>query len=83
MAPKDVSLEDVKENLMKHIRALAIYYGDRTALGLARKYVCWYCKNLRDARRFRERYVRIDNMPQALAEIENFFDQNNGTGRNE
>ncbi len=83
MAPKEVSLEDVKENLMKHIRALAIYYGDRTALGLARKYVCWYCKNLRDARRFRERYVRIDNMPQALAEIENFFDQNNGTGRNE
>lgn len=83
IAPKDVSLEDVKENLMNHIRALAIYYGDRTALGLARKYVCWYCKNLRDARRFRERYVRIDNMPQALAEIENFFGQNNGTGRNE
>ena len=47
------------------------------ALGLSRKYVCWYCKNLRDARKFREKYVRIDNMADAIGEINNYFNEEN------
>lgn len=71
--PPETEIKQIKDALLKHLKGLLSYYGERTALGLARKYVCWYCKNLRDARKFREKYVRIDNMIQALEEIDNFF----------
>lgn len=69
----EISLPVVKNTLISHIKSLEEYYGPKTALGLSRKYVCWYCKSLRDAKRFRERYVRINDIKTALDEIENFF----------
>ena len=75
--PPETEIKQIKDALLKHLKGLLSYYGERTALGLARKYVCWYCKNLRDARKFREKYVRIDNMIQALEEIDNFFTDEN------
>jgi len=71
--PAEISLPVVKNTLISHIKSLEEYYGSKTALGLSRKYVCWYCKSLRDAKRFRERYVRINDIKTALDEIENFF----------
>ena len=64
----------VKELLLEHIKALVEYYGEALALPLSRKYVCWYCKSLRDAKRFREKYVRINNFAEALQEINEYFD---------
>ena len=69
----EVSIDVIKATLVRHINELKLYYGEKLALGLSRKYVCWYCKFLRDARKFRETYVRIDNMDDALAEIDKFF----------
>ncbi len=75
--PKGVDIGKIKNTLLKHIEGLEEYYGEKLALALSRKYVCWYCKNLREARKFREKYVRIGNLEQAVAEIENFFIQDN------
>ncbi len=73
ITPKPISIEVVKHTLLEHIKGLSDYYGEKLALALSRKYVCWYCKNLRDARKFREKYVRIDNMAEAFLEIDKFF----------
>ena len=73
--PQPVPVPLVKQALLTHIKELVDYYGEKLALGLSRKYVCWYCKNLRDARKFRETYVRINNLPDALAEINRYFDE--------
>lgn len=67
-------LEVVKKTLLTHIKGLVDYYGERLAIGLSRKYVCWYCKNLRNACRFRENFVRINELSAAEAEINRFFD---------
>lgn len=75
--PTNPSINLVKDTLLRHINELSNYYGEKLALALSRKYVCWYCKTLRDARKFRETYVRIDNMEQAITEINNFFDEKN------
>lgn len=75
--PKVVDIGEMKNTLLRHIEGLEEYYGEKLALALSRKYVCWYCKNLREARKFREKYVRIGNLEQAVAEIENFFIQDN------
>lgn len=77
IAPEKISIEVVKATLLSHIKGLEEYYGEKLALALSRKYVCWYCKNLRDARRFRETYVRINDMAEALAEIDKFFREDN------
>ena len=77
IVPNPVSINIVKQTLLYHIHELSNYYGEKLALGLSRKYVCWYCKNLRDARKFRETYVRINNMEQAIVEINNFFNEEN------
>ena len=63
----------VKAALLTHIKELTAYYGEKLALSVSRKYVCWYCKNCRDARKFRENYVKINNFPEAYAEIDRYF----------
>ncbi len=76
-AEPEVSRELVKQTLLAHIKELTDYYGEKTALALSRKYVCWYCKNMREARKFREVYVRINDFATALAEINRYFDNYN------
>ena len=71
--PQKMTVEKIKNVLEKHIQSLCEYYGERTALQLSRKYVCWYCKGLFDAKRFREIYTKIDNLAEAKAAIENYF----------
>ncbi len=74
VTPARISPALVKDTLLTHIKELTAYYGERLALAVSRKYVCWYCKNCRDARRFRENYVRINNFADAFAEIDRYFD---------
>ncbi len=65
--------KDIYQTLLKHIYYLRDYYGPNTALGLSRKYVCWYSKNFFEAKKFREAYMKISDFTQAIHEIENFF----------
>ncbi len=67
-------VRQIKETLLEHIRGLVDYYGKELALPLSRKYVCWYCKNLRDAKRFREKYVKINDFSEALLAVNEYFD---------
>ena len=71
--PQNISISATKEILLRHIKELISYYGEKLALPLSRKYVCWYCKNLRDARKFRENYVRINNFDAAFEAINDYF----------
>ena len=64
---------EIKEILMRHIKLLREYYGDHTALQLSRKYVCWYSKGLHDAKRFREQYIKINDLDKALEAVEEYF----------
>lgn len=72
--PEPVSPDYIKEVMLRHIKNLESYYGERTAISLSRKYVCWYCKGLRNACRFREKFVLINDMKQAYNSINEFFD---------
>ncbi len=72
--PTSLPIKVVKEALLTHIKELTEYYGEKLALSISRKYVCWYCKNFRDARRFRENYLKISDFESAFAEIDRYFD---------
>lgn len=72
--PQTIPISVVKNTLLTHIKELIAYYGDRLALAVSRKYVCWYCKNCHDARKFRENYVKINDLTEAYQEIDRYFD---------
>lgn len=72
--PEPFLPQKIKAVLLRHIDGLCDYYGERTALQLSRKYVCWYCKGLHDAKRFREQYTKINNLEAALAAVNAYFD---------
>lgn len=72
--PSPIPVSEIKSFMLKHIEALREYYGAEMGLAISRKFVCWYCKNLRDAKRFREIYTKINDYQQALEVIDNYFD---------
>lgn len=71
--PQDISQERIKTVVLGHINRLCEYYGEKLALALSRKYVCWYSKNFHDAKRFRENYMKINDYQTALDEVERYF----------
>ncbi len=73
--PVKPSTAEIKKTLLQHIKNLIAYYGEDMALQISRKYVCWYCKGLRDAKRFRENYMHITDYQMAYDEINNYFDE--------
>lgn len=72
--PQSPDIQTIKRTLLQHIEYLTEYYGSHMALQISRKYVCWYCKGLRDAKRFREIYMHITDYQQAYDEINAYFD---------
>ncbi len=72
-APIEFTVTQIKEVMLKHLSSLCEYYGEKTALPLARKYVCWYCKGLRGACRFREKFVTVTTLSDGLRAIDEYF----------
>ena len=71
--PKEKDILSIKTIILRHIDLLVQYYGQQTALQLSRKYVCWYCKGLHDAKKFREKYIHINNLSVAITAIDEYF----------
>lgn len=74
IAPRNISVAETKAALLTHIKELKAYYGDKMAVAISRKYVCWYSKNLYEAKKFRETYTKINDFDDAIAEINRYFD---------
>lgn len=72
--PHKYTALETKNILLRHINNLIEYYGEHMALPISRKYVCWYCKGLREAKSFREQYMRITEYNQAFELINAYFD---------
>ncbi len=66
-------ISDIEQTLISHISALLDYYGETVALGLTRKYICWYSKTLKDAKKFRENYMKINDFDTAFESIKEYF----------
>ncbi len=68
------SARKIYDTLLRHMAYLKDYYGAKIALGLSRKYVCWYCKKLYEAKKFRETYMHITDFDLAMKEIKSYFE---------
>lgn len=79
--PQPIPVSEIKAFLLKHIQELSSYYGQDMGLAISRKFVCWYCKNLRDAKRFREIYTKLNDYDAAMKAIDEYFDSFAGEER--
>lgn len=70
LAPMKKNVYDV---LMRHLGYLKEYYGPKVALGLSRKYVCWYSKSCFDAKKLREAYMKITDFDKATEILQDYF----------
>ena len=71
--PDKISPEENLNTVLNHIELLKAYYGEKLAIALSRKYVCWYSKNFHDAKKFRENYMKINDYGEAVSEINAYF----------
>ena len=72
--PEAMSVDTIHKTLLTHIKELVGYYGERLAMPISRKFVCWYCKDMQGARRFRENYIKISSFNEALDLANCFFE---------
>lgn len=68
-----VSVTELKEALLQQLADMVEFYGKEMAVAISRKYVCWYSKNLRDAKKFRETYTKIYDYEVAVKAINDYF----------
>ena len=67
------SLTQIKATMLKHLRLLTDYYGEKSGMAISRKHINWYVKGLHEAKAFREQYTKLNELNAAEDLIENFF----------
>lgn len=73
ITPKPIPVKELKEALLQQLSDMVDFYGTEMAVAISRKYVCWYSKNLRDAKKFRETYTKIYDYNLAVQTINDYF----------
>ena len=70
---KTRSIVEIRDALLQQLNDMVDFYGKEMAVAISRKYVCWYSKNLRDAKKFREMYTKIYDYDVAINTINDYF----------
>lgn len=65
------SIAEKKEILLKHLRMMIEYYGEKTGMFNARKHIAWYSKGLRNSAEFRN----FVNNSQSMAEVYDYIEK--------
>jgi len=65
--------EEIKNMLLKHLRLLAEYYGEKAGVAISRKHVGWYVKSFYEAKKFREQYTKLNTLSETTDLINEYF----------
>lgn len=71
--PAEPSVRQIKEILLKHLRMLVDYYGEKAGIAVSRKHVGWYVRSLYEAKKFREQYTKLTDFETAEKLINDYF----------
>ncbi len=67
------TIKEKKEIMVKHIKAMIEYYGERGGLLNARKHIAWYSKGIRNSNEFRNLINNSDNIEEVFDLIDKLF----------
>lgn len=68
-----IELEEIKQLLIDHVRALHQFYGDYLGVRISRKHVAWYLKSIQENQAFRSSFNKLDTSDKQLTAIEQYF----------
>ncbi|MCI1545547.1 MAG: tRNA dihydrouridine synthase DusB [Acetobacter indonesiensis] len=71
----DPDLMTEKAIVLEHYDMMLRHFGERPGLRLARKHVSWYSAGLPSSAGFRAAFNKVDNAPEAIGMISDFYDQ--------
>ena len=72
MVPREISVEEKVEAIMKHLRGLVEFLGERTACREMRKHVCAYLKGIPNSAKVRQAVtsaLTINEYESALSQL--------------
>ncbi len=72
-APTVITPAEVENVLLRHLRLLVEYYGERGGIAISRKHVGWYVRSFYEAKKFREQYTKITDYADAENLIKEYF----------
>ncbi|MGD9638434.1 MAG: tRNA dihydrouridine synthase DusB [Alphaproteobacteria bacterium] len=72
-AKPEFSNEEKRKIVLEHYDEILQYYGIRNGIKIARKHICWYSRNFKNATEFRERFNLITSLDIAKNMINEFF----------
>jgi tRNA-dihydrouridine synthase B len=70
------SLSEIYSLALEHIEMIREFYGDHTALGLAKKPVAWYSKDIENSAKFRLSISTSDSIESIVSLTKEFFVSN-------
>lgn len=71
--PTATTPAEVENVLLRHLRLLVEYYGERGGIAISRKHVGWYVRSFYEAKKFREQYTKITDYAEAENLIKEYF----------
>ena len=71
------SLQWIKSQLLQHMEALYLFYGEYQGLRVARKHIAWYSRGIAGGAEFRKAIFQADSVELQQQLIHNFFDRDN------
>lgn len=82
--PKSPSLAEIAALVLEHYDMMIDHYGTYGGVGIARKHIGWYCKELPGADEFRAKINTINDPVKARQVLKDYFDNllNAGTASN-
>jgi tRNA-dihydrouridine synthase B len=70
-----VALQEVRDILLAHLKALYSHYGEDTGVRVARKHLSWYCQHHSEAGEFRKRVMTATTTDEQFAMAREYFGQ--------
>ncbi|MDO4161538.1 MAG: tRNA dihydrouridine synthase DusB [Pseudomonadota bacterium] len=71
--PAEPSISEIRSVLLKHLRLLVEYYGEKNGIAVSRKHVGWYVRRFYEAKKFREQYTKMSDLISAEKLINDYF----------
>jgi tRNA-dihydrouridine synthase B len=66
-------LREIAELVQEHYSAILAHYGAHAGVGIARKHIGWYCRDLPESETLRAEINRMDDPAQVRDRLKNYF----------
>lgn len=70
---KEISNSQKLKVIKEHLELMVQEKGEYVGIREMRKHICWYIKNLKDSSKIREQVNKIENVPELIACLEEYF----------